>query len=156
MVKLQEFDVIVFATGFDSITGGITQIDILGTDGSTVGDKWKGGTYTQLGMTTSGFPNLFFTYGPQAPTAFATGPSSAETQGSWIVECLRYMRENGYKSIDATHEAEKEWRKHTNEVADKSLFPQAKSWVSDHETVSLNSMLTRTPVFRGQHSRKGS
>ena len=126
--KVHAFDVVVFATGFDSITGGITQIDIRGTDGKTVEEKWKKGTYTQLGMTTSGYPNLFFTYGPQAPTAFATGPSSAETQGSWIIECLRYMRENKYSSIDATPEAEQEWRKHTNEVADKSLFPEADSW----------------------------
>ncbi len=126
--KLHELDVIVFATGFDSITGGITQIPIYGTEGQTIEEKWRSGTYTQLGMTTSGFPNLFFTYGPQAPTAFATGPSSAETQGAWIVECLKYMREKGYSSIDATREAEEEWRRHTNEVADKSLFPQANSW----------------------------
>lgn len=123
-----EFDVVIFATGFDSITGGITQIDLVGTDGKHVEEKWKDGTYTHLGMTTSGFPNVFFTYGPQAPTAFATGPSSAETQGGWIVECIKYMRENGFSSIDPTHEAEMEWRKHVNEVADKSLFPQANSW----------------------------
>jgi hypothetical protein len=67
-------------------------------------------------------------YGPQAPTAFATGPSSAETQGSWIVECLRHMRDQGYSSIDPKPEAEEEWRKHTNEVANQSLFPQAESW----------------------------
>ena len=126
--KVHEFDVVVFATGFDSITGGITQIEILGTDGKTVEEKWKGGTYTQLGMTTSKFPNLFFTYGPQAPTAFATGPSSAETQGGWIVECIQHMRDNNYSTIEATREAEEEWRKHTNEVANTSLFPQANSW----------------------------
>lgn len=89
--KIHDVDVIVFATGFDSITGGITQIDIRGIDGQTVKDKWQNGVYSQLGMTTAGFPNLFYTYGPQAPTAFATGPSSAETQGSWIVECLKYL-----------------------------------------------------------------
>ena len=126
--KTREFDVIALATGFDSITGGITQMNIRGIEGHTIEEKWKDGTYTQLGMTTSGFPNLFFTYGPQAPTAFATGPSSAEAQGSWIIECLRYMREHNINSIDATREAEVEWRKHVNEVADKSLFPQADSW----------------------------
>ena len=66
--KVHEIDVVVFATGFDSITGGITQIDIRGTEGKTIEQKWKEGTYTQLGMTTHGYPNLFFTYGPQAPT----------------------------------------------------------------------------------------
>lgn len=124
-----EFDVVILATGFDSITGGITQIEIVGTDPDlTIAQKWKTGTHTHLGMTTNGFPNLFFTYGPQAPTAFATGPSSAETQGAWIVQCLVHMRENNFKSIDATKEAEQEWRKNVNEVADKSLFPLAESW----------------------------
>jgi len=126
--QVHEVDVIILATGFDSITGGITQMDIRGLDGITIGDKWSNGTYTQLGMTTNGFPNLFFTYGPQAPTAFATGPSSAEMQGSWIIECLKYMRENNVASINPTREAEEWWRAHVNEVAEKSLFPQADSW----------------------------
>lgn len=106
----------------------ITQMNIRGTDGKTIEEKWKEGTYTHLGMTTAGYPNLFFTYGPQAPTAFATGPNHAETQGSWIVECIRYMRDNNYSTINATVEAEQAWRQHTNEVADKSLFPLANSW----------------------------
>lgn len=123
------FDIIILATGFDSITGGITQIDITGTDPNlSIQQKWKEGIYTNLGMTTHGFPNLFFTYGPQAPTAFATGPSSAETQGAWIVQTLVYMHDSGIKTIDATREAEEQWRKHVNEVADKSLFPLAESW----------------------------
>lgn len=71
---------------------------------------------------------MFFTYGPQAPTAFATGPNHAETQGSWIVDCIKYMRDNKFSSIDATREAEEEWREHTNEIAHKGLFPQANSW----------------------------
>ena len=124
-----KFDIIVFATGFDSITGGITQISITGTDPKiTIEQKWKEGIYTHLGMTTHGFPNLFFTYGPQAPTAFATGPSSAETQGAWIVQTLVHMRDKHIRWIDATREAEEQWRKHINEVADKSLFPLAESW----------------------------
>ena len=126
--RTREFDLVVLATGFDAITGGITQMDIRGIDNVTIKDKWNEGTYTHLGMATSGFPNLFWTYGPQAPTAFATGPSSAETQGSWIIECLRYMREKDIASIEATREAEQEWRAHVNEVADKSLFPLADSW----------------------------
>ena len=123
-----DFDVIILATGFDSITGGITQIDIRNATNLSIASKWKEGVYTNLGMTTNSFPNLFFTYGPQAPTAFATGPSSAETQGKWIVACLKYMRDNNIRSIDAERAAEEEWRRHVNEVADKSLFPLAESW----------------------------
>ncbi|KAF9259345.1 FAD/NAD(P)-binding domain-containing protein [Marasmius fiardii PR-910] len=70
-----EVDVIVLATGFDSVTGGITQIDIRGVDGTTIKDKWASGVYTNLGMTTANFPNMFFTYGPQAPTALSNGPT---------------------------------------------------------------------------------
>lgn len=123
-----EFDVIIFATGFDAITGSIHQLDLRGIDGISIKDKWKNGTYTNLGMTISGFPNLFFTYGPQGPTAFATGPSSAEAQGEWIVTCIKYMRENGKRTINATADAEQKWRDHVNELGDKGLFKQAKSW----------------------------
>ncbi|KJX98671.1 hypothetical protein TI39_contig398g00004 [Zymoseptoria brevis] len=126
--ELRDYDLVILATGFDSITGSITQIDIRNSEGQSVEDKWAKATYTNLGMTTAGFPNLFFTYGPQAPTAFATGPSSAETQGAWIVACLDHMREKGLKTVESTVEAEQEWRKHVNEVADKSLFTQADSW----------------------------
>jgi cyclohexanone monooxygenase len=126
--KHQDFDLVILATGFDSITGSITQIDIRNSEGKTIEGKWAKATYTNLGMTTAGFPNLFFTYGPQAPTAFATGPSSAETQGAWIVACLDYMQDHGKKTIESTVEAEQEWRKHVNEFANKSLFTQADSW----------------------------
>ena len=123
------FDIICLATGFDSVTGGITQIDIRGVDPDVpIKDKWANGVYTNLGMTTHGFPNLFFTYGPQAPTAFATGPASAEAQGEWIVACLKYMREKQLTSIDPTREAEKEYREHVNEIGEKGLFKEAKSW----------------------------
>jgi cation diffusion facilitator CzcD-associated flavoprotein CzcO len=126
--KSHDFDIVILATGFDSITGGITQIPIYGKDNLTIASKWSEGVYTYLGMASHSFPNLFWTYGPQAPTAFATGPSSAETQGGWIIACLKWMREKGAKSIEATEQAEQEWRRHVNEVADKSLFPMAESW----------------------------
>ena len=124
-----EFDIIILATGFDSITGGITQIPIMGVDPElSIKEKWKAGANTHLGMATHGFPNLFFTYGPQAPTAFAAGPSCAAFQGAWIVECLKRMREEGKKSIDATEEAEKVWRELTDGIAEATLFPRAKGW----------------------------
>lgn len=71
--RVHSFEVIVFATGFDTHTGGMTQIDLRGVGGQTILDKWKDGVFTQLGIATAGFPNMFFCYGPQAPTAFATG-----------------------------------------------------------------------------------
>lgn len=127
--KHREIDILITATGFDSVTGGITAIDIRGTDPTkSIKDRWSKGTYTMLGMTTSGFPNMFFMYGPQAPTAFATGPSSAECQGQWITTALSRMREKGLTKIDATKEAEQEWRDHTLDAGDKGLFKKANSW----------------------------
>lgn len=70
-----ELDVIILATGFDSVTGGLVQIDIMGTDGVSLKEKWKQGTWTYLGMSTANFPNMFFLYGPHGPTAFANGPT---------------------------------------------------------------------------------
>ncbi|KAF7190538.1 Baeyer-Villiger monooxygenase [Pseudocercospora fuligena] len=126
--KHQDFDLVILATGFDSQTGSIKQIDIQNGNGETIAKKWEHGTYTTFGMATNGFPNLFFTYGPQAPTAFATGPASAETQGGWIVEALKHMRESGVKTMETTKEAELEWRQHVNDIANMSLLPKADSW----------------------------
>ncbi|OQV02330.1 hypothetical protein CLAIMM_07546 isoform 2 [Cladophialophora immunda] len=124
-----EVDMICAATGFDSVTGGITAIDIRGVDPKqSIKDKWNMGTYTLFGMTVSGFPNMYMMYGPQAPTAFATGPSSAECQGDWITACLLYQRDNNITKIEATQEAEQQWRDHTLEMGEKGLFTKAKSW----------------------------
>lgn len=122
-------DLIAAATGFDSVTGGITSIDILGTNPQApLKDQWTKGVGTLFGMTSAGFPNLFFMYGPQAPTAFTTGPSSAECQGDWLVACLSHLRDHGITKIEAKEEAQQAWREHTLEVADKGLFSRAKSW----------------------------
>jgi len=124
----QEFDVVCLATGFDSVTGGLTQIDIRGVDGITIKDKWSNGVWTHLGMTTTGFPNMFYIYGPQAPTAFATGPACAEAQGDWIGKCLSFMRENNVNSIQPRPEAEAAWKEHVNTSAQEGLFSETKSW----------------------------
>ncbi|KAL6241125.1 hypothetical protein RBB50_012029 [Rhinocladiella similis] len=125
--EIYELDLIVLATGFDSVSGGITSIDVKGTDG-TIAQKWSRGIYTHLGLSVHGFPNMFFTYGPQAPTAFATGPATAELQGDWITTCLRHMRVHGLKKIETDEDAERKWREHVLDVGDQGLFPQAKSW----------------------------
>ena len=121
-------DVVVLATGFDAVTGGLTQIDIRGCDGSTIKENWANGVKTNLGLTVSNFPNMFMVYGPQAPTAFATGPSCAEAQGEFIANCLSFLRDNKFKSIQPTFEAEQAWKAHVNEGAQEGLYSQTKSW----------------------------
>lgn len=133
-----EADLLIFATGFDSYTGGMKQIDIRGPSGISLTDKWVNGSLTYLGMSVSGFPNMFFTYGPQAPTALCNGPTCAELQGNWIADCLNYMREKNLSTIDATLEAEAAWKQDVHNFAHASLLPTTKS-------VSL-SMLLILPV----------
>jgi cation diffusion facilitator CzcD-associated flavoprotein CzcO len=123
-----ELDVLILATGFDMVTGGLTQIDIRGTNGITFASKWVNGVSTYHGLMSAGFPNLLFTYGPQAPTAFANGPSSAEMQGEFIVECLCHLRDQGLSRIEPTVEAEQAWRQECLDLVAPTLLPQANSW----------------------------
>ena len=126
--KLHEFDVIALATGFDAITGGMKNMGLRSTSGETLSDTWKLGTWSYLGMTCHNYPNMFFLYGPQGPTAFANGPSCVEAQGDWIISAIAKIDREGIKSIDPTREAEEEWKRKVKELNDKTLFPKAKSW----------------------------
>ncbi len=119
---------LVLATGFDAVTGGLTQIDIRGTDGVTLKEKWTEGARTYLGFATSGFPNMLFLYGPQSPSGFCNGPTCAELQGEWVVDCLKYMRENNKRRMEAIAQAEEGWTQLLNSIADMTLFPRADSW----------------------------
>ncbi len=121
-------DVLVLATGFDAVTGGLTGIDIRGLDGTTLHEKWADGVRTYQGLANAGYPNLLVSYGPQAPTGFCNGPTSAEAQGDHIVECLRYLRDKGLTRIEATPESEAAWRRECLELVEPTLFPKADSW----------------------------
>jgi cation diffusion facilitator CzcD-associated flavoprotein CzcO len=126
--KLHELDIIALATGFDAVTGGMKDIQIEGLGGQLLSQKWKSGTWTYLGMAISGFPNFFFTYGPQAPTAFSNGPACLEPQCDWIVQVLTEMREKGLKRIEAKRQAEEEWRELVNSQSEKTLRHNVESW----------------------------
>ena len=123
-----ELDILVLATGFDSVTGGLTSIDIRNTQGKNFKEVWANGVRTQLGIATAGFPNLVFGYGPQSPCAFCNGPSSAEYQGELIVELFKHMRDNGLTRIEALPEAQEAWAKMIADFWNSSLFPKADSW----------------------------
>jgi len=123
-----ELDALVLATGFDAVTGSIAQIDVRGTDGTLIRDKWAGGLSTYLGLTCTGYPNMFFPYGPHGPTAFCNGPTCVELQGDWIVDCITHMRKQGKTRIEPTQEAEDAWVKRVNEIYSEGLWSQAKSW----------------------------
>ncbi|AEA28097.1 Cyclopentanone monooxygenase [Pseudonocardia dioxanivorans CB1190] len=125
---LIECDVIALATGFDNNRGGIMAIDIQGVGGERLQDKWADRVDTFMGLSTAGFPNMIFLYGPQSPSGFCNGPTSAEYQGDIVVEFLEHLREHGHTRFESTGDAEKEWTAHVDELFEGSLFTRARSW----------------------------
>jgi cation diffusion facilitator CzcD-associated flavoprotein CzcO len=123
-----DLDVLVLATGFDAVTGGLTSIDIRGTDGRTLKEKWADGVRAHLGMASAGYPNLLFVYGPHSPNAFANGPTAAELQGEWVIKMLDHVRGRNWARFEATAPAEDAWRAKVFEAVDATLFPRADSW----------------------------
>jgi cyclohexanone monooxygenase len=122
-----EFDAIVFATGFDAMTGALTSIDIA-ADGMTLRQKWEGGPTTYLGLMTAGFPNLFMITGPGSPSVLSNMMVSIEQHVDWIADCVAYLRAHRLDCIEATQAAEDAWVAHGNEVAHTTLYPLANSW----------------------------
>jgi cation diffusion facilitator CzcD-associated flavoprotein CzcO len=121
-------DSIVFATGFDAMTGTLLSIDIRGRAGRTLRDKWAEGPRTYLGLAVAGFPNLFAITGPGSPSVLSNMIVSIEQHVDWIAGCLAHLRERGQEVIEATLEAEDRWVAHVNEVGHATLYPLANSW----------------------------
>ncbi len=122
------FDVLVIATGFDAITGPLNNIDFRGRGGQLLRDKWAEGPKTYLGLTSVGFPNLFFITGPQSPSVLSNMPVSIEQHVEWISGIIEHMRERGLELIEPTAQAEEEWTDHAQEVAYSTLFPESATW----------------------------
>jgi cation diffusion facilitator CzcD-associated flavoprotein CzcO/acetyl esterase/lipase len=123
-----EFDAIVFATGFDAMTGPLIAVDIRGRDGLTLADKWREGPKTYLGLTTNGFPNFFSITGPGSPSVLSNMAVSIEQHVEWVGECLARMRERRLDTIEPTPAAEAGWEQHVQDCADITVFPRARSW----------------------------
>ncbi|KAF3996466.1 flavin-containing monooxygenase [Glaciimonas immobilis] len=121
-------DSIVFATGYDAMTGALLNIDIVGRAGETLAKKWEAGPTTYLGLMMSGFPNLFTITGPGSPSVLANMIFAIEQHVEWIADCLAWLRERALHTIEADSVAEALWVAHVNEVADTTLFPLANSW----------------------------
>jgi len=123
-----EVDRLVFAIGFDAITGALTAIDVRGTGGRRLRDKWIAGPRTYLGIASAGFPNLFMVTGPGSPSVLSNMVVSIEQHVEWIADCIAYLTERGIDRIEATAEAEDDWVRHVNELAAATLYPVANSW----------------------------
>ncbi|MCE2391976.1 MAG: NAD(P)/FAD-dependent oxidoreductase [Proteobacteria bacterium] len=121
-------DVIVFATGFDAMTGSLLRIDIRGPRGRSLAEKWAEGPKTYLGLQVAGFPNLFTITGPGSPSVLTNMPVSIEQHVEWISDCIEHVRRAGLTRIEALPEAEERWVRHVNRAASQTLLMQAESW----------------------------
>ncbi len=123
-----EFDAIVFATGFDAMTGTFMKIDIQGRDGVTLKGKWAEGPKTYLGLQVAGFPNMFMLTGPGSPSVLTNMPVAIEQHIEWVGDFIGWMRDHGLETAEADPQAEKDWDAHVQEEANKTLYMQANSW----------------------------
>jgi cation diffusion facilitator CzcD-associated flavoprotein CzcO/acetyl esterase/lipase len=123
-----DFDAIVYATGFDAMTGAIVSVDIEGRGGVTLKDKWQHGPTTYLGLMTTGFPNLFMITGPGSPSVLSNMMVSIEQHVDWVTDTIAHMRDKGFDTIEPTQTAEDGWVLHVNDCANLTLHTSANSW----------------------------
>ena len=126
--KEYPLDIIVFATGFDAMTGPLKALNLKGRGGRTLDKEWGDGPHTYLGVSVAGFPNFFTITGPQSPSVLSNMPVSIEQHVEWITDCIDNMRKSGKTTIEPTPQAQEQWGKHVNEVVNATLMVTANSW----------------------------
>lgn len=123
-----ELDMLIFATGYDALTGAMLSFDVVGRGGRTLQDKWRDGSRSYLGLMIEGFPNLFMTTGPNGPAALANIIRISENDVDWIADALKHMERHGQTSIEPTLEAEGRWMDIVTALAQRTLITKAKTW----------------------------
>jgi cation diffusion facilitator CzcD-associated flavoprotein CzcO len=123
-----DIDILIFATGFDAMTGSMTRIDIRGVGGTDMATAWADGPKTYLGLMVAGFPNLFMIHGPQSPSVLAQMIMGAEWQVQWIDELISHMELKGFRAVDTTEERQDWWGQQVDQAADRTLYKRANSW----------------------------
>jgi cyclohexanone monooxygenase len=123
-----EVDTIVFATGFDAMTGTLLRTGITGREGVPLREAWADGPTTYLGLGIPGFPNLFVVAGPGSPSVLANMVPSIEFHVDWIADAITTLRESGATTIEATEDAGREWTEHVDRIGQRTLYPRAGSW----------------------------
>jgi cation diffusion facilitator CzcD-associated flavoprotein CzcO len=124
----REFDAIVYATGFDAMTGPLLRVDIRGRGGVKLTDAWNDGPRSYLGIAIHGFPNLFTITGPSSPSVLSNMLVSIEQHVDWVSDCIQWMKTEGKATIEPSDSAEQEWAEHTEQLANMTLYPKANSW----------------------------
>jgi cation diffusion facilitator CzcD-associated flavoprotein CzcO len=129
-----EFDMIIYATGFDAITGAFDRIDIRGIGGASLKEKWADGPETYLGLQIAGFPNMLTLVGPHNAATFCNIPRCIEQNVEWVTDLMRYMGEHNYSRIEASKKAEDDWTEHVYDSASQLLLLKADSWMTGINT----------------------
>jgi cyclohexanone monooxygenase len=122
------FDMLVYATGFDAMTGALLALDPRGRSGLTLREKWADGPRSYLGLMVAGFPNLFTVTGPGSPSVLSNMLVSIEQHVDLIADCIAHVRDERATTIEPTPEAEERWVDHVREEGEATLYPRAKSW----------------------------
>jgi cation diffusion facilitator CzcD-associated flavoprotein CzcO len=155
--EAHEFDLIIYATGFDAITGSFDRIDIEGRDGIKLADKWKDGPVTYLGLQVAGFPNLFTLAGPQSASVASNFPPAIEAIVEWTSNMVREMTTRGVKRVETTEAAEEEWAGHVKKGYEGLLLAKTHSWftgynsnVEGHDTLRHMIYLGGAPAYRAK------
>ncbi len=126
-----DLDVIIYATGFDAMTGALSRIDITGRDGASLRQVWQEeGPTSYLGLAVAGFPNLFIVQAPGSPSAATNFVAALEQHVEWIGDCIAYLRDHGHRTIEASPEAQREWIEHTTSLVEPTVLahPSCNSW----------------------------
>jgi cyclohexanone monooxygenase len=140
------FDSLIFATGFDAISGALLAIDIRGRAGRTLRDEWSAGPRTYLGLAVPGFPNLFVVTGPGSPSVLSNMVVSIEQHVEWITDCLVHAREHGYTTVEATDTAQDQWMAQVAAVASFTVWPTGDSWYTG---ANIPGKARSFPIFLG-------
>jgi cation diffusion facilitator CzcD-associated flavoprotein CzcO len=145
----REFDIIIYATGFDAITGALDRIDIRGVGGLKLKDKWQDGPRTYLGLQSVGFPNLFTLVGPHNTATLCNIPRCIEQNVEWVSGVIGHLRSHQLQSVVPSEEAERSWTQHVNEIAEYTLFTKVNSWFTGVNTNVPGKDKPRIVVYVG-------
>jgi cation diffusion facilitator CzcD-associated flavoprotein CzcO len=144
-----ELDVIIYATGFDAITGAFDRIDFVGVDGRKLRDKWADNPINYLGVQAHGFPNMITLAGPTGGSVSTNFPRGIEVGVDWATDLLRYMLDNSFTRIEPTIEAEEEWSEHVKDMYGMLLLRNAKSWFTGYNSNVAGHDKTRYLIYNG-------
>lgn len=146
---LRDFDLIVFATGFDPVVGSFNRIDIRGQDGMRLSDKWSEGPKTFLGLQVNGFPNMFTLVGPHNTGTLCNIPRCIEQNVNWVVDLIMHMRQQGLHRVQPSVDAESDWTKHVYDMASRMLFSKVDSWFTGRNTNVEGRSLRTALIYAG-------